>query len=99
MTVGTDNNDRAFQGMNRTHDVTGVGPLLGCDVAKTSEATQPRGSLFDRLRQPDNLVIHYPGREIHGFASPPLDRFAFIVCNRLFKELLLTKEQCEFIST
>jgi hypothetical protein len=37
--------------------------------------------------------------EIHGFASPPLDRFAFIVCNRLFKELLLTEEQCEFIST
>src|SRR3712207_6809190 len=45
----------------------------------------------DRLRQPDNLSERRVllSLETHGFASPPRDRFAFIVCNRR-----LAKDHC-----
>jgi hypothetical protein len=49
--------------------------------------TLEASAFSDRLRQPDNLPKLLTGatlrlRKIHGFASLPRDRFAFIVCNR-----------------
>ena len=39
-------------------------------------------ALLDRLRQPDYLGFGLAETEIHGFASLPRDRLAFIVCNQ-----------------
>ena len=46
-------------------------------------------NLFDRLRQPDNLVPIGIGLETHGFASSLHSEFAFIVCNRY-----MTRKTC-----